>query len=109
MMPGQAGQCIGGASLTEWISKQKLMVSLRLYLLRFHPTMFLPFFKWAVTTTDTLLVVQAIDFETFTASFSKGFMDQKVSHSMIQSSPVMQIRYKLEKIAREARYFCCQL
>lgn len=85
------------------------MVSLCLYLLRFHPTMFLPFFKWAVTTTDTLLVVQAIDFEMFTASFSKGFMDQKVSHSMIQCSPVMQIRYKLEKIAREARYFCCQL
>lgn len=36
-------------------------------------------------------------------------MDQKVSHSMIQCSPVMQIGYWLEKIAREARYFCCHL
>lgn len=57
------------------------------------PHYIVPFFKWAVTTTHTLLFVQTIDFEMFIVSFSKVFMDQKVSHSMIQYSPVMQIGY----------------
>lgn len=57
------------------------------------PHYILPFFKRAVTTTHTLLDAQAIGFEMFIVSFSKVFMDQKVSHSMIQCSPVMQIGY----------------
>lgn len=42
-------------------------------------------------------LVQAIDFEMFFVSFSKAFLDQKLSHSMIHCSPVIQIGYYLEK------------
>lgn len=43
LMSGQTGQWIGGASLQECVSEQKLMVSLTLCLLRFYPTTFFLF------------------------------------------------------------------